>query len=205
MPRVTIRLVLAAAMLQLVVGGGVSARQDAAIDSGATRARRPPADFDFLVGDWEVRLESAGATTRAYWSGWRLRGGELVDEFRRVDSSNRTVSSVVTMRAYNAALARWDLVSATGVQGLANTGTAQRIGAEILVDQRVAGADGPELRRTRIFEIGRFGFSLTSDRSLDDGHEWQRDVERGHATRTGPPHPVLRLLEPPPLIEPPLP
>ena len=89
-------------------------------------------DFDYLLGDWEFTSVSRefGAGC-GYWSAVRLaEGAQILDEYRVVGDSGQTYYASATLRAYNAVLDQWELVSAEQGTGLQNVGTAHRVGAE---------------------------------------------------------------------------
>src|SRR2546429_8327060 len=82
-------------------------------------------DFDYLLGDWEFTSVSREfGKGRGYWSAVRLaEGAQLLDEYRVVGDSGETYYVTNTLRAYNAVLDQWELVSTEGGTGLQNIGT----------------------------------------------------------------------------------
>src|SRR6266699_2196383 len=85
------------------------------------------ADFDYLLGDWAFTAanQQYGAM-RGFWSAVRLDDGQVLDEYRIVGDSGQTYYVTKTLRAYNAVLDRWELVSTEGGTGLQNVGTGGR-------------------------------------------------------------------------------
>jgi len=73
-------------------------------------------DFDCLLGDWEFTSVSREfGKGRGYWSAVRLaEGAQILDEYRVVGDSGQTYYVTNTLRAYNAVLDQWDLVSTEG-------------------------------------------------------------------------------------------
>src|SRR2546430_14294554 len=71
-------------------------------------------DFDYLLGDWEFTSVSREfGKGRGYWSAVRLaEGAQILDEYRVVGDSGQTYYASATLRAYNAVLDQWELVSA---------------------------------------------------------------------------------------------
>src|SRR5436190_23218903 len=66
-------------------------------------------DFDYLLGDWEFTTVSKQyGKGRGYWSAVRLDTGPILDEFRIVGDNGETYYVTSTLRAYNAALDRWE-------------------------------------------------------------------------------------------------
>src|SRR5437867_3757549 len=85
-------------------------------------------DFDYLLGDWEFTSASREfGAGRGYWSAVRLaEGAEVLDEYRVVGDSGQTWYVTNTLRAYNANLDQWELVSTEPGNGLQNLGTGRR-------------------------------------------------------------------------------
>ena len=147
-------------------------------------------DFDYLLGDWEfTSVHREYGKGRGYWSAVRLPiGAQVYDEYRVVGDSGETYYVTTTLRAYNAGLDRWELVSVEGGSGLQNTGTARRVGAEMHIEQRFGvGTPDASLWRIRYYDIRPDRFSWTADRSADDGKTWDAAYLRIEARRIGPP------------------
>jgi hypothetical protein len=147
-------------------------------------------DFDYLLGDWEFSAEDHQyGKLRGYWSALRLPEGALVlDEYRIVGDSGETYYMTNTMRAYNAVLDRWELISTEAGNGLQNFGTARREGGEMHIEQRFGvGSPNPSLWRIRYYNIGADHFSWVGDRSADDGKTWVTNYLKIEARRIGPP------------------
>src|SRR5256712_6022380 len=147
-------------------------------------------DFDYLLGDWEFTSVSREfGTGRGYWSAVRLaEGAQILDEYRVVGDSGQTYYVSSTLRAYNAVLDQWELVSAESGTGLQNVGTAHRIGAEMHIEQKFGVmSPNPSIWRIRYYDIRPDRFSWTGDRSTDGGKTWVTDFLRIEARRIGPP------------------
>ena len=147
-------------------------------------------DFDYLLGDWEFTSVSREfGTGRGYWSAVRLaEGAQILDEYRVVGDSGQTYYVSSTLRAYNAVLDQWELVSAESGTGLQNVGTAHRIGAEMHIEQKFGVmSPNPSFWRIRYYDIRPDRFSWTGDRSTDGGKTWVTDFLRIEARRIGPP------------------
>src|SRR5438128_5037611 len=95
-------------------------------------------DFDYLLGDWEFTSVSRDyGKGHGYWSAVRLaEGAQILDEYRVVGDSGETYYASSTLRAYNAVLDQWELVSAESGTGLQNVGTAHRVGAEMHIEKK---------------------------------------------------------------------
>jgi hypothetical protein len=147
-------------------------------------------DFDYLLGDWEFTSENKeSGKGRGFWSAIRLaEGAQILDEYRAVSPSGKTTYyASSTLRAYNAVLDRWDLVSADFGTGLQNIGTARRVGSEMHVEQKLRGiGQKPSRWRIRFYNIKSNSFSWTADRSLDGGKTWEHKHQQIEARRIGP-------------------
>ncbi len=145
-------------------------------------------EFDYLLGDWEFTSVSREfGPGRGYWSAVRLAEGQILDEYRVVGDSGQTYYLTTTLRNYNGALDRWELVGADAGSGLLDMGTAQRVGAEMHIEQTFGVARGnPSLWRIRYYDIRPDRFSWTGDRSTDGGKTWVTDFLRIEARRIGP-------------------
>jgi hypothetical protein len=152
------------------------------------------ADFDYLLGDWEFTTVSKKyGKGRGYWSAARLATGQILDEFRIVGDNGETYYVTTTVRAFNAALERWELVGMDGAGGLQDVGTGQRVGSEVHIQQNFGvAAQNPSTLRIRYYNIQPDRFSWSADRSNDGGKTWIRDDQQIEARRIGPP----RLLGP---------
>ena len=151
-------------------------------------------DFDYLLGDWQFDAKSQEhGIYHGLWSAVRLTEGQILDEFRVVGDNHETIYMTTTIRAYNAAADRWDLVGMDQGNGLQDVGTGRRTGSEVHIEQTF-GATGPRpvRRKIRYFNIQADRFSWTSDRSNDGGKTWIKDELQIEARRTGP----ARTLEP---------
>jgi hypothetical protein len=151
-------------------------------------------DFDYLLGDWEFTATNRQhGESRGYWSAVRLPNGQVLDEFRIVSPEGETWYVTTTLRAYNAAADRWELVGMDEWNGLQDMGTARRVGDEVHIEQRFdVISPEPSLWRIRYYDIRPDRFSWRADRSPDDGRTWVEDHMRIEARRIGPP----RSMEP---------
>jgi hypothetical protein len=147
-------------------------------------------EFDYLLGDWEFTSVSREfGKGHGYWSAVRLaEGAQILDEYRVVGDSGQTYYASSTLRAYNAVLDQWELVSAESGTGLQNVGTAHKVGAEMHIEQSFGVmSPTPSLWRIRYYDIRPDRFSWTGDRSTDDGKTWTTQWLQIEARRIGPP------------------
>lgn len=145
-------------------------------------------DFDYLLGDWEFTAKSREhGDYRGRWSAVRLAEGQILDEFRAGDEKE-TYYVTSTLRNYNKAQKRWELIGADTGGGLQDFGTAQRVGAEMHIEQRFGVASPrPSTMKIRYYNIQPDRFSWTADRSIDGGKTWDKASLQIEARRTGPP------------------
>lgn len=145
-------------------------------------------DFDYLLGDWEFTATSKQwGAFRGYWSAVKLDDGQILDEYRVVSDSGETWYVTTTLRNYNGAADRWELIGADAGRGLLDFGTARKVGSEMHLEQRFGVAAGDSaLSRIRYYDIRPDRFSWTLDRSVDGGKTWILQAQTIEARRIGP-------------------
>lgn len=155
-------------------------------------------EFDYLLGDWEFTAESREyGKFRGYWSAVRLDEGQILDEYRVVGDKGETYYVTTTLRNFNGALDRWELVGADAGTGLQDFGTGRKEGAEMRIEQTFGLAAGnPSVWRIRYYDIRPNGFSWTADRSTDAGATWVKAFQQIEARRIGPPRSMPPLAPP---------
>lgn len=153
------------------------------------RLKAHAGDFDYLLGDWQFTGKSKEwGPFAGVWSAVRLPQGQILDEYRILGDKHETVYVTTTIRAYNAAADRWELVGMEEGNGLLDVGTGRRVGAEVHIEQKFdVTAANPIERRIRYYNIRADGFSWMSDRSPDGGRTWIKDDLLIEARRIGPP------------------
>jgi hypothetical protein len=147
-------------------------------------------DFDYLLGDWEwTATNRQYGNMRGYWSAVHLEeGGQILDEYRIVGDKGETYYSTTTLRAFNAVLDQWELVSIDKDKGLQDFGTGHLIGGEMLIEQKFGVmTPNPSLWRIRYHDIAPNRFSWSADRSTDGGKTWEKNFQQLEARRIGPP------------------
>lgn len=155
-------------------------------------------DFDYLLGDWEFTATNKQfGKFRGYWSAEKIADGQIYDEYRVVGDKNETFYVTRTVRAYNAALDQWELVSIEGAAGLQNWGTGHRNGGAVTIEQKFGyGTPYPSLWHIRYHDIGKDRFLWNGDRSPDGGKTWEKDYQVIEAHRVGPPRTKADLTPP---------
>lgn len=153
-------------------------------------------EFDYLLGEWEfTAVNKQRGKLRGNWSAVKLAEGLILDEYRVVGASGDTSSVTTTLRNYNGAAERWELVSADAGRGLLDIGQGRKSGSEMVVAQTIGVAGGePSLWRIRYYNIRADGFSWTADRSNDGGRTWIRRFQTIEARRIGPPRTISALV-----------
>jgi hypothetical protein len=146
-------------------------------------------EFDYLLGDWEFTATSQQyGKFRGLWSAVRLDEGQILDEYRVVGDEGETYYVTTTLRNWNGALDRWELIGADGAAGLQDFGTAQWDGKQMKIEQTFGVAAGtPSKWRIRYYDIAPNAFSWAADRSTDGGKTWTKNFQTIEAKRIGPP------------------
>jgi hypothetical protein len=183
--------ILAAALLAMApLNTQTDSKPSAAQLKAAYAAHR--SDFDYLLGDWEFTAESKEyGKFQGRWSAVRLETGQILDEYRVLGSDGETYYVTTTIRAYNAAADRWELIGMDGGMdgggGLQDFGTARLVNGEMHLEQKFGVAGGkPAVLRIRYYNIQPDRFSWTADRSNDGGETWISGFQRIEARRIGP-------------------
>lgn len=192
-----------------VCAGTLIASVASAPVSGQTTAKRSPeemrasydahkGDFDYLLGDWEFTAVSKEyGKFRGLWSAVRLDGGQILDEYRIVDDSGDTVYMTTSLRNYNRALDRWELVGLDRGNGIQDIGSGRRVGEEMHIEQKFGvTTDKPSFWKIRYYDIRPDRFSWSADRSTDGGKTWVTQHQTIEAHRIGPARSLGALAKP---------
>ena len=179
-----------AALIAMVVGAPALSAQTAKRTPEQIQASfaAHKGEFDYLLGDWEFT-----GTNRHYgkiqglWSAARLDKGQILDEYRVVGDEGQTYYVTTTLRNWNGAQDRWELIGADGGAGLQDFGTGRWDGKEMKIEQTFGSAAGtPSTWRIRYYDIAPDRFSWAADRSADGGKTWITDFQQLEARRIGP-------------------
>ena len=154
----------------------------------AARFAQHKGDFDYLLGDWRFTAESKEhGNYGGFWSAVKLAEGQVLDEFRVTGDTGETYYVTTSIRNYNKFADRWELVGADAGTGLQDFGTAQRVGAEVHIEQKFGVSGGqPAIMKIRYYDIEKDRFSWVGDRSTDGGKTWVRNHLKIEARRIGP-------------------
>ncbi|MDR7271661.1 hypothetical protein J2X20_004329 [Pelomonas saccharophila] len=171
--------------LALALSGIAHAQHGGAAPTGATAVPAEAAQFDFLVGQWELEVAPKvnGLAAMIHgapklvgsWKAWKAFDGYgLDDELRILDASGNPMSLSYAQRIFDAKSKRW-LISGLDVY---RTRFGSSSGAWQDGEMRLEGSgqtnDGkPMLTRTRFMEISAERFKMRQDRSYDNGASWE--------------------------------
>lgn len=160
-----------------------------------TVAPKEGAQFDFLVGQWELvgqplattlaqRLHGVGKLPGT-WKAWRaLDGWGLEDELRLTDASGNPVLFAHAVRYYDSAARRWTVSAIDVYKGIITTPTAEWRGGEMIVSGTGKEADGRAyISRGTFSKITPTSFTYRLDRSYDNGKKWTEGITRIEAKR----------------------
>ncbi|WP_457419801.1 hypothetical protein [Roseateles sp. P5_E7] len=169
--------------LVLAVAGIAHAQHGTA--SASAIAPAEAAQFDFLVGQWELevspKVSGLGAMIHGApklvgsWKAWKsFDGYGLDDELRILDASGNPTALSHSQRIFDAKTKRW-LVSGLDVyRARFGSSSGQWQNGEMLLEGSGQNAEGkPMLTRTRFLEIAADRFKMRQDRSLDNGANWE--------------------------------
>jgi hypothetical protein len=163
-------------------GGGAAARPP------VTAPPREAAQFDFLVGQWEVeiRLPAQGLAQRIHgaprlsgtWKAWRaLDGWGLEDELRIVDGSGNPMTLSHAVRAYDATARRWSVSTLDVYRSRWSSAAGEWREGEMHLSGSGTGADGQAYQtRTRFHDIAPERFRMRQERSTDGGRTWEESL-----------------------------
>jgi len=172
----------------------------AQLHSGATSAPvqaapKDAAQFDFLVGQWEVTAEPK-ATTLAQrvhgvqkisgtWKAWRaFDGWGIEDEIRLTDKAGNPRLLTHATRYYEANSRHWAIASIDVYKGVSGQSTAEMRNGELVVSGRGTDDDGKAyVSKATFTKITPSSFSYRLDRSFDAGKTWTEGVTLVQAKR----------------------
>lgn len=163
-------------------GGGSAVRPP------VTAPPREAAQFDFLIGQWEVeiRLPAQGLAQRIHgaprlsgtWKAWRaLDGWGLEDELRIVDGSGNPMTLSHAVRAYDATGRRWTVSALDVYRSRWTSATGEWRDGEMHVTGAGTDAEGRAYQtRARFHDITPERFRMRQERSADGGRTWEETL-----------------------------
>jgi hypothetical protein len=174
------RFHLALITVALLAAPGSSHAQSGSAPVAPTEA----AQFDFLVGQWDIEVTPKvnGLAAMIHgtphllgsWKAWRAFDGFGVDdEVRVVDGGGNPVTLSRALRVYDAKAHRWAVETLDVYAARFSAATAQWQGGEMRGSSSGSMPDGKAfLSRTRFYEISPDHFKMSQDRSYDNGASW---------------------------------
>ena len=158
--------------------------QDSPIGERNPKAPEEVAQFEFLIGDWNVEItwfppQGEPTTYQAKWHNhWINDGFDVMQEWRGPYITG------TEFRHYDPALGHWVGKNLYVGGNWVNT-TARMDGDNMVVTIEASNArDGEFLNRETYFEISDDQWRMKSDRSYDDGDTWEKGRYEMIATRS---------------------
>lgn len=164
----------------------------------AFAAPREAAQFDFLIGQWElvIRPKVSGLAARIHgsprllgtWKAWKAFDGfGIEDELRIIDASGNPSSLSHAVRVFDPAAGRWTMTALDVYRTRFSTATAEWRNGEMVSTSTSTDSEGkPVLVRSRFHGITPSSFRYQQDRSSDGGHTWNEGVLKMEAKRVAP-------------------
>jgi len=170
--------------LVITFAGIAHAQHGGAAPAAGAAVPAEAAQFDFLVGQWELEVapKVSGLAAMIHgaprlvgsWKAWKAFDGlGLDDELRIFDASGNPTSLNHSQRIFDARTRRW-LVSGLDVYR-ARFGNSSGVwqDGEMRLEGSGTNTEGkPVLTRTRFVEISADRFKMRQDRSTDNGASW---------------------------------
>jgi hypothetical protein len=153
--------------------------------SAAAAVPAEAAQFDFLVGQWELEVvpKATGLAAMIHgspklvgsWKAWRAFDGYgLDDELRVFDASGNPISLNCAQRIFDAKARRWLVNGLDVYRARFGSSSGAWQDGEMRLEGSGQSAEGkPVLTRTRFTEITPDRFKMRQDRSLDNGASWE--------------------------------
>jgi hypothetical protein len=151
-----------------------------------TSAASTSADFDFLVGEWDViyNTKRSGIPPNVHgtWKGQKLADGRIIaDEFRLFGPRDSVVALGTSFRVFDGRTRRWTFRYIDPMrESRWHEGEGWREGADMRLDQRMPGGG---MLRIRYYDITPSHFDWKADYSSDSGKTWTTDFIRIEAKR----------------------
>lgn len=190
------RAVAAVVIGLLAIAPSLQAQQHA--PSGATSPTVAPkegAQFDFLIGQWEVVAKPLAKTLGqkihgvqklpGVWKAWRaLDGWGIEDELRLTDPSGNPRLLAHTVRFYDSNVHKWALNAIDVYKAVTSASTAELKGKDMVSNGQGKEAEGGAyLSRASFTKITAQTFTYRLDRSYDNGKTWTEGVTTIEAKR----------------------
>ena len=183
-------------MATLVGAPSLGAQRSGAVAASPTVAPKEGAQFDFLIGQWEVVTKPLAKTLGqrihgvqklpGVWKAWRaLDGWGIEDELRLTDASGNPRLLTHTVRFFDSNARKWNLSTIDVYQGIVTASSAELKGKAMIVNSQGKEADGGAyLSRGSFTNITAQTFMYRLDRSYDNGKSWTEGFTTIEAKRT---------------------
>lgn len=180
----------------LLLPAMLSHSQQAALP--AVSAPKEAAQFDFMVGQWEIEVtpKVSGVAAMIHgaprltgiWKAWRAFDGfGIDDELRVVDASGNPVALSHAMRVYDANAKRWSIQTLDVYRARFAQASGQWQDGEMRTNGSGVSPEGKAyVTRTRYYDISPERFRMRQDRSTDGGTTWDEGVLAIAAKRAAP-------------------
>ncbi len=190
--RTNIALVIAS----LACASSLAAQHAGAAAASPTVAPKEGAQFDFLIGQWEVVAKPLAKTLGqrihgvqklpGVWKAWRaLDGWGIEDELRLTDASGNPRLLTHTIRYFDGNARKWNLSAIDVYKGIVSAAAAELKGKQMIVNSQGKEADGGAyLSRGSFTNITAQTFTYRLDRSYDSGKTWTEGFTTIEAKRT---------------------
>lgn len=158
---------------------------DGAAPGLTAAAPREAAQFDFLVGQWELDVRPTVNTLAARihgapkmlgsWKAWRaLDGWGVTDELRITDAAGNPRSFTHAVRLYDATARRWRIAGVDVYRGVVTSTTAEWKDGVMTIMSTGNDAEGKNfVSRTRYSDLTATSFKFRQERSYNDGGKWE--------------------------------
>lgn len=164
----------------------------------ALAAPREVAQFDFLIGQWElvVRPKVSGLAARIHgsprllgtWKAWKgFDGFGIEDELRIIDASGNPTSLSHTLRVFDPTARRWTMTTLDVYRTRFSAASSEWRNGEMVSTSNSTDSEGkPMVVRSRFHGITAGSFRYQQDRSSDGGRTWNEGVLKIEAKRVAP-------------------
>jgi hypothetical protein len=171
--------------LAIALTGAAHAQHGGAAPAAATAVPPEAAQFDFLVGQWELEVSPKvnGLAAMIHgapklvgsWKAWKAFDGYgLDDELRIFDASGNPLSLSHSLRIFDAKAKRWQVSGLDVYRARFGSSNGQWQDGEMRLEGSGQNAEGkPVLTRTRFLEVTADRFKMRQDRSHDNGANWE--------------------------------
>lgn len=157
------------------------------VKTAASSTAPEAAQFDFLLGEWEIELQRKVGGLAAMlhgtprllgtWKAERVLDGRAVqDTLRLFDDNGNPVGLTQHTRFYDPRSGQWKVSALDALRGLFSAASGRRDAGtgELRLEGHGQSGDGrPFASRTRFTAISADGFTMLQDRSYDSGESWE--------------------------------